>query len=652
MLILQTMKWLFFILLCVLSSNCVVAQVPTQTDSLLRVLATAKADTNKALLLLTIGEQYENTAPAVATSYYNQSLQLSKQIGYTYGEIKYAAYYSSVLNVQGKVDSSLLVNLHALEKAKQFNDPMLLIKTTINVANTYNLLDQNDSTLFYYLQTLPALQKLENKRFLAIVYSNLTKIYRDIGQPEKGIDYGKLGSGYLRQMGDSVNLEYCLTNLGTNYSEVNNLDTALGCFNEAYRISQLLGDKYAGSAILLNLGDLAFQQKRFEDSRVKFEEAGRIAQELDLAETKAIALKGMAMYYLQTRNYGLARAKADSSLVITQQYNLREQRLKTYKLLTEISYVSQDLNAAWEWTKKTDQLQDSINKDNLQKVTTNYEKKYESEKKDAQINEQQIRLANRKTLNFLLLGIALALLIIVALGYRNFSHRQKWQQAKIDELETEKQLTATEAVLKGEEQERTRLAKDLHDGLGGMLSGIKFSLSNMKENLIMTPDNAQAFERSIDMLDSSIQEMRRVAHNMMPEVLVKYGLDTALKEFCNEIQRSAVISIQYLSIAMKDVEIAQTTAVNIYRIVQELVNNVIKHANARHVLVQVHASVPEKLLAVTVEDDGQGLDKTRLNEATGIGWKNIQHRVEFLKGRLDVQSSPGKGTSVLLEIGL
>ena len=139
---------------------------------------------------------------------------------------------------------------------------------------------------------------------------------------------------------------------------------------------------------------------------------------------------------------------------------------------------------------------------------------------------------------------------------------------------------------------------------------------------------------------------------MMPEVLVKYGLDTALKEFCNEIQRSAVISIQYLSIAMKDVEIAQTTAVNIYRIVQELVNNVIKHANARHVLVQVHASVPEKLLAVTVEDDGQGLDKTRLNEATGIGWKNIQHRVEFLKGRLDVQSSPGKGTSVLLEIGL
>jgi two-component system NarL family sensor kinase len=183
-----------------------------------------------------------------------------------------------------------------------------------------------------------------------------------------------------------------------------------------------------------------------------------------------------------------------------------------------------------------------------------------------------------------------------------------------------------------------------------MLSGIKYSLNNMKENLVMTPDNAQAFERSIDMLDSSIKEMRRVAHNMMPEMLLRYGLDTALKEFCNEIGRSGVIRVTYQSAGIANTKLEQTMAVTIYRIVQELVSNALKHANARNVLVQVHQLEQEQLLAITVEDDGSGFDTKLLNQSEGMGWMNIQNRVEFLKGRFDIQSSPGKGTSVMIEI--
>ena len=277
---------------------------------------------------------------------------------------------------------------------------------------------------------------------------------------------------------------------------------------------------------------------------------------------------------------------------------------------------------------------------------------YETEKKEAQIHLQQAELKQKSIFNYILIGGSIALLLILLLGYRNYRNRQKLQQSKIDELEKERKLTATEAVLKGEEQERTRLAKDLHDGLGGMLSGIKYSLGNMKENLIMTPDNAQAFERSIDMLDSSIREMRRVAHNMMPEILIKYGLDTALKEFCSEIDRSGVIHANYQSVNMKENELGQTTAVNVYRIVQELVNNAIKHAAAKNVLVQAHVFTQEKLLAITVEDDGKGFDTAALGQQEGMGWKNIQNRVEFLTGRLDVQTAPGKGTSVMIEINI
>ena len=283
--------------------------------------------------------------------------------------------------------------------------------------------------------------------------------------------------------------------------------------------------------------------------------------------------------------------------------------------------------------------------------------RFETEKKEIQIKDlerdkkvQQLSIRQKNTLNYILIGSAVILLILSLLSYRNYKQKQKLQQQRISELETQHQLTATEAVLKGEEQERTRLAKDLHDGLGGMLSGIKYSFNTMKGNLIMTPENNQAFERSMDMLDSSIREMRRVAHNMMPEALVKFGLNTALKDFCNEINQSGALKVNYQSIGLENAAIDQTTSITIYRIVQELINNTMKHAAAKTAIVQVAKS--DQQLTVTVEDDGKGFDTAILNKAKGIGWSNIENRVEFLKGKLDVKSAAGKGTSVLIELNV
>jgi signal transduction histidine kinase len=169
----------------------------------------------------------------------------------------------------------------------------------------------------------------------------------------------------------------------------------------------------------------------------------------------------------------------------------------------------------------------------------------------------------------------------------------------------------------------------------------------MKENLVMTPENQRAFERSMDMLDSSIKEMRRVAHNMMPESLVKFGLDTALRDFCSDINQSGALNVNYQSIGLVDAHLDQTTSITVYRIVQELISNTLKHAGAQTAIVQVSAS--DRHLSVTVEDDGKGFDTSIIKRAQGIGWSNIQHRVNFLKGKLDVDSHPGKGTSVQIE---
>jgi signal transduction histidine kinase len=170
----------------------------------------------------------------------------------------------------------------------------------------------------------------------------------------------------------------------------------------------------------------------------------------------------------------------------------------------------------------------------------------------------------------------------------------------------------------------------------------------MKGNLVMTPDNHQAFERSMDMLDSSIKEMRRVAHNMMPEALVKFGLDTALKDFCNDINQSGALQLNYQSIGLESESIDQTTSITIYRIVQELINNILKHAAAKTAIVQL--SKTNGTITVTVEDDGKGFDTDILKQVKGMGWTNIQSRIDFLKGTLDVQSQAGKGTSVHIEL--
>ncbi|MGZ8538678.1 MAG: sensor histidine kinase, partial [Flavisolibacter sp.] len=180
--------------------------------------------------------------------------------------------------------------------------------------------------------------------------------------------------------------------------------------------------------------------------------------------------------------------------------------------------------------------------------------------------------------------------------------------------------------------------------------GIKFSFNAMKGNIIMTPENTLAFERSIDMLDSSIKEMRRVAHNMMPEALVKFGLNIALQDFCNDINQSGAIQVNYQSIGVEKLEIEQTKAINIYRIAQELVNNTMKHAAAKTAIVQLTKT--NGLLALTVEDDGKGFDTSILGQSKGIGWTNIQNRIDFLQGTMDVRSEKEKGTSVHIEINL
>jgi|JRYE01.1.fsa_nt_gb two-component system NarL family sensor kinase len=628
------------------------AQSELKKDSLLKQLSVAKEDTSKVLLLIDIGNEIEYNDPNQAGIYYLQAGNLSKRLNYKRGIIKFAANYTAILNSKGAYDSALMLNKQAIELAKALKDDLLTAKAMANTGNNFSYLGQNDSAVFYYETAKQYFEKINNEYFVARMNDLIQNTYLNLYQFAKGVAYGKSAAQYFRKAGNELELGQALVNLANNYQSLGYPDSAMACYNEALGIGKKNRHKLMEITCFLGIGNIYFHRYDTKGMKTNFENAMALSREIGEVNGEVTAGRGLAFLYLLQKDFAKAKEYISASLKIADSLDMKADKVEGFKLMSSILFAVHDIVGAEKYLDSTKSIENMLTGEEVQNKTLLLEKRFETQKKESQIQLQQSQLRQKNTLNYILAASAVALLLISLLSYRNYKNRQKLQQVRIDELETEKQLTATEAVLKGEEQERTRLAKDLHDGLGGMLSGIKFSLSNMKGNLIMTPDNAQAFERSIDMLDSSIREMRRVAHNMMPEVLVKYGLDTALKEYCNEIDRSGVIHTSYHSMGLNETEIEQTTAVTIYRIVQELVNNTIKHAAAKNLLVQAQYAKAEKLLSVTVEDDGKGFDIATLKNANGIGWSNIQNRVDFLKGKIDVQSGEGKGTSVLIEISI
>jgi signal transduction histidine kinase len=507
-----------------------------------------------------------------------------------------------------------------------------------------------DSALHYCLQGAKIIESFGDKTAQARMNNGMQLLYYYLPNYEKASFYGEKAVRQAREVKDDNLLLQSLSNLSMSYKDLQQLDKSLSVLTEALNLAEKAGDVYSASAILLNMGGVYLEKKDYAQLRKYGLKSLDLHREIGAKDGECTSLRAIAISYLQEGNYPLALEYAQKAYNIADSNNYKLEKASCLKTLSNISYAMQDLKQGEIYFNESDDMVEALFKETYLQSAAEFEKKYESDKKDNRLKLQQAELQRKNFLNTMLIVAGVTLLLLLLLSYRNYSQKQIIQQQRINELETEKKLTATEAVLKGEEQERTRLAKDLHDGLGGMLSGIKYSFQNMKGNLIMTPDNQQAFERSMDMLDSSIKEMRRVAHNMMPEALVKFGLDTALKDFCNDINQNGIVKIDYQSIDMESAGIDQTTAINIYRIVQELVNNILKHASAKSVFLQVTNTNGQ--LSVTVEDDGKGFDTSILTLEKGMGWNNIQSRIKFLNGKIDVQSDPGKGTSIHFELNI
>ena len=656
--------FIFFIPVCVLGQ-------PQVFDSLRSRIKTETSDTEKVRLLVQLGNKIKSSDTAESWRCQRQIQSIATATGNEYFQGQ-ALFLSATINLS----SQTIAAISDLEKAiKIFSKYPANRRANLALGSSYinlGLLHTNNNDYetgtFYYLKAEEIYLKHDPlNRDLAILYSNLSIAYGTINKFDEGIKYSIKGLDFARKSNDKYNLLNALYAYGGNLINARKgRDSGLHILDSAKALANEMNNQYMVYSCDFMKAMYYYNTKQYQKAVDYYTLCLDFARKNNFIPGIGNNFLNIAANEAELKKPKLAAAHLDSSAKYLDYSVISVSKQMYFENYAEVYKQLGNFTKAFAYKDSVGVIKDSLYQaDNIRQIEFrqaryNYEKKQnEVTQLEAEKKIQELSIKQKNTLNYFLIGGALTLLLISLLSYRTYRQKQKLQQQRITELETQQQLTATEAVLKGEEQERTRLAKDLHDGLGGMLSGIKYSFNTMRGNLIMTPENAQAFERSMDMLDSSIKEMRRVAHNMMPEALVKFGLDTALKDFCTDINNSGALQVSYQSIGIQGLEIEQTTAITIYRIVQELINNTMKHAAAKTAVVQVTKT--NNQLTVTVEDDGKGFDASLLSQlkarpdeqvGRGIGWSNIQNRVGFLKGNLDVQSAPGKGTSVHIEINI
>jgi len=643
----------FFALLVVLMprGTCQVAV----RDSMMKLLRYAKEDTDAVKLYLALGDYNKSNDPNAARGFFHQAEVLSKKLGFTHGQVQALIGYAGSFAPESKFDSMLYYSRQVLPLAGQSKDSLELGIALFNMGIAYRDLSDFENAILYCLQGRAIMEAKGNKSIEVQMNNALQILYQRQTQYDKAMVFGEKAIQEARDMKLKNILAESLINMAVNYEAKHMHDKARANLGEALQISIAMQNIRVQSYALMDIGAIYLKEGNFEQVKKIAPRCLELQKKVGSLDGEAHIYRALAVCYLQEKNYVKAKEYAQQSADIDMQTRDIREQSSILRLLSDISYAGQDMAAGFKYDMQSDSILQKMVSDALSEKSANLEKKYETERKESRIRQleveekvQELTIRQKSTLNYILTGGAAVLLIVGLLLYRNYRQKQRLQQQRISELETEKRLTATEAVLKGEERERTRLAQELHDGLGGMLSGIKFSFMTIQGNLIMTPENVQAFERCMDMLDSSIQEMRRVAHNMMPEALVKFGLDTAVRDFCHEVSQSGALQVNYLSQGLEDGAIDQTKAIAIYRIVQELLHNTMKHAGARTAIVQVIKT--DAHLTLTVEDDGKGFDTRTLESSGGMGWNNIRNRVEFLNGEINLQSEPGKGVSVLIEL--
>jgi signal transduction histidine kinase len=638
------------LLLCLLQQLSIFGQDKKKLDSLFAIAYKQKPDTSSVKALQDIQRNFFNAGLYDSSfKYAQQTIALAEKIKDIKGLAK--AFYGMGLASTNtfKYDSAKKYIGLAESAALQLKDSFLL-------ANCYN------TSLTYALQSAAIAERATDSALIKLlpkIYYNIYGALAGENQFEKAVIYGKkalLFTNYPDEQRYRILLYAAVSD-----SYVNLKQTAAA---KPFLDSAVMLCKNFENIVLkmLTTGSEGFyydQTGDYQKSLLAYHASYSYADSNNNNYLKAEAADNLAAVYYKTKNYTEANRYATEGNTLALAVNHIKMAASTFNTLKNIATAKKDYKAALEYAEQYKIYADSATNEATQKTTLSLEGKYQSQKKEKEIADLKIINAEKeltavKRNRILLIGSisAAAIMLLLILMYRNSNSKkilalkeQDIQKEQIKFLEGQQQVISMQSMVNGQETERSRIAKDLHDGLGGLFSTIKMYFSTLQHEQEILKENT-LFNKSYELIDTAAEEVRRVAHNMMPEVLAKLGLIPAVQDMCSNISAGKLVQVKLQSYGMEQ-RLNAATEIMLYRIVQELLNNIIKHAKATEAIVQFNRDA-ERLM-VTVEDNGIGFNLQQADDNKHTGLEIIKSRVHYLQGNISIDTQEKIGTTVMME---
>ena len=511
-----------------------------------------------------------------------------------------------------------------------------------NIAMNFYFLGKIDSAIFYLKKNIKIIDKTGNKKSSAFAKINLASIYASVNDHKSAIQtylkaYKQLET--LKMLDDS-RMAVLAGNLATSYEEFGNSKSSILWSKRAIDwgkktksiTGQFYGNYLMGYHLSKTKPDSAFIY--IKNALKLAEESGRPAY---LA--KARSMNGLIM--AEMKKYPEAKANLLEAVKLMERNPGDNDYIETVRNLGLVANESGDYALSSKYLKEYILIKDSLNVTKNQKLIHEFQAKYETEKKEKQIAEQKLKIQeqNAKIWFAILGGIVLA-----AILGGIFLYHKKAEKLKLKQLQQEKENAILSSFVLGEERERNRISHELHDGVAAMIGAAKMSLESIPH--LSQEKQMVQLSKVVGILEDSHADIRHIAHNLLPIVLEKEGLIKATKHFANEINETKLVNILVSDHDSNANEQPQQLQLMLFRIIQELVNNIVKHSQAKN--AEIIFSKAQNSLQIEITDDGIGYDEA-IDQANQ-GLYSISQRLKSIGGQFKISRKSSGGTQAKVEL--
>jgi signal transduction histidine kinase len=615
-------------------------------SELYRQLSQAKTPIATIDIYNRIAYELRASNPDSAITVANHSLQLAKDNQYSNGEGTALLCLSYANLAKAKYELSYDLSQKAKAIADKNNNDSLTAFCLLAIGVYHYNTSNYDKAIEAGLK---AIKIFETKQMTAgiikakLMMSQVYQVKGDLSRAEKLLQETLTHFNDINEPKVKVNILHTLANI---YGMQEKYTQALALDEQGIALCNADDMRLFQSQFYDNMANCYMYSQRYDEAKTYFLKSLLIDSSFDNKKQMADTWLNLGNLSLMQKKYADAKDNLLHAVSLSSISGYKQGKYQALLLLSDTYKQSNNPNAAIDALQQAYAIKDSIINEQTESKIAELETVYQSEKKEAQLKLQQAEITKK---NYLLWGAAAGLVLLLISGFTFYRKRQAQNKLQLQAEVMKQQDLSTKAIIVAEENERKRIAADLHDGVGQMMSAAKMNLSAF-ENELPFKDELQKnnFDKIIGLVDESCKEIRSVSHQMMPNALLKSGLASAVKEFIDKLD-SRILKVNLHTEGLNE-RLDSNVETVLYRIVQECVNNVIKHSGAN--TLDISLIKDAEGIAATIEDNGRGFDSKDKTKFDGIGVKNIISRVQYLKGNVDFDSSPGKGTLVAIHVPL